>query len=1683
MTSDHTSAGAVNSVRRRSGRAAAGCLAVEALECRRLLTAVSWTDADGTGLWSDRLNWSNNQVPRGGDDVTISGDPVTVDANAEVDVDTLNNLGSINIVEGEQLNVGTLDNSGSIRINSEVNNDNTNIFAESTLANSGTITGTGGLVWIYAVGSCYNYGSISTAAGTPLEVYAASLNLEGGVLDGAGGTTLGGSISDIGTLSNSAGDTLTLNQATAQCPVANGGTLNVMVGTDFAAGLSTAAGSTLNLIGGTDTQCDVARTLVNYGSVVLSCANQSDFVNLQCDGGIVNEVGGTITSDGVGENTGIQANLDNFGTVVVLNATDIGFGSSPPVMSVNGDFIQEATGSTTFAVSGATPDEISVSGTAQLGGTVGVVLTGGYQPVVGQKYPVVTYAAASGTVAVASPPGFKFVAQYQPTILNLVASASQDQLAFFQQPEANTPGGVPVGTVRVEALNGTKGVDSSDTSTVTFTLNGGANGALAGMLSEPLVNGVATFSNVSLNAPGTFTLQATDGTDAATTSASFTVEPIELQGTFSGGQSSSATVNVGLTPTNGAAFVPLLAVTNGSINYDTAGDITASGTFTSTQGNLGAPLFIGSLTLPAGAATTSVMTVSSGVQVAGLATTFTAMTLAAGAGGTTNDSRITLGGGFVLPASLGGAQITLPSGTAFSVGSSGFGLTTGDISVSDASFELGTVLQVTAKDMSFNYTSSPEDLKIQGDFDVILSTKGKASNGSSGTTGGLNVGLDLNLSGTNFVEYEPQESPSVKFVGTLAYTDNNATPLFNNWFSITSATLSVNTITEAISGSATVQVPSGKSFTGEIGFLNGYLDSIGLSGSNLAIPVPDVPGLEVQSLGGSLTGLSPTDLNPTVITGTVGLSYGTLVTATGSLTVTLGSGLTVTDISGTASVNFANGEATGTATLDANIAKGTFGLTSLSMTGFNNTVTINGALVASAGGDLYGYESGTVKLPAAFGGTSVSATLQMQIAPALPSVDSYLAGWFQPTVLGVSRTVGLEYTFDGTWHLLLGALPPIPSPALVPDASTAAAQSFTVPAGQPYILLSASWANAASGVPFQVVAPNGTVYSSANLNTAVVATVPALSSSTATTVAVNAPAAGTWQLVLPTTTGLGAVSFQGTAPEPSSSVQVTSPTTAVSAAAAGSVSIGYTATDPNAGAQVSLYYDTVGSGEQGTLIATGLPVGSRTYSWQTPSTLAAGTYHVYAVVTDNVGVPSSAYATGTVVVSAAPTAQVLSLAGSAFYLKLDPDGQLDVWANATGTGTVAESLPMSAVSNILVTGTSGGTTVVVDFSAGDPLPATGLAFIGAAESSNTLEVIGTPGNDAVTVTDSTVTESAAFGSAAIVYGGLSAIAFAGGAGSDTLTQTDQPGDGATLAFTGSTASDTLAVNGGTYTVAAAPAGSGVKAVRFGTVAIAAGAKVAVANPATATDRSVLVVGTLSIGGTPGAWTGTLDLGGNDVVVTGGVLATLTSMAAGGFARGAWTGPGLDSSAAAADAKHLHALGVVQNVTAAGGSTPLYTSFDGVAVTTSAVLVKYTFFGDADLSGAVNAADYGRIDAGFVGKLTGWANGDFNDDGAVDGSDYTLIDNAFDQQAASAAAAVVADPAAVVVHPAAAAVAAPDRRAVPPVRPAAAASPPPVRAVRLPPPPPPLVTTVATPDWTDDRRDRPRLADAALDLLG
>jgi uncharacterized repeat protein (TIGR03803 family) len=194
---------------------------------------------------------------------------------------------------------------------------------------------------------------------------------------------------------------------------------------------------------------------------------------------------------------------------------------------------------------------------------------------------------------------------------------------------------------------------------------------------------------------------------------------------------------------------------------------------------------------------------------------------------------------------------------------------------------------------------------------------------------------------------------------------------------------------------------------------------------------------------------------------------------------------------------------------------------------------------------------------------------------------------------------------------------------------------------------------------------------------------------------------------------------------------------------------------------------------------------------------------------------------------------------------------------------------------------------------------------------------------------------------------------------------------------------TVQVGSGTYSVDSLTTSSPID--------IATGATLLLFGPSTfASSLTIDNGGTLKVSADPvvlavngSAFTdnGTIDLGANDMIIHNGNITQI--------------GQQIISSLASTKTT----LAIELNDDGMTNHHPLMTIFDGQTVTNTDVLVKYTYFGDTNLSGTVDANDYIAIDNGFNEKLTGWNNGDFNYDGVINGDDYTLIDNAFNTQAA------------------------------------------------------------------------------------
>ncbi len=186
----------------------------------------------------------------------------------------------------------------------------------------------------------------------------------------------------------------------------------------------------------------------------------------------------------------------------------------------------------------------------------------------------------------------------------------------------------------------------------------------------------------------------------------------------------------------------------------------------------------------------------------------------------------------------------------------------------------------------------------------------------------------------------------------------------------------------------------------------------------------------------------------------------------------------------------------------------------------------------------------------------------------------------------------------------------------------------------------------------------------------------------------------------------------------------------------------------------------------------------------------------------------------------------------------------------------------------------------------------------------------------------------------------------------------------------------------------------------GAVVIASGASIEVA--ANGTSLGVSKVKSLSLAAMGANYTLKLELHDNDLIIdyTSGSspYATTVDQVKKGLSLLGGNGQGIASDRVDDQTIAGTMLGVVDNGTIGGAIT----SISGSLTSPDSVLVKYTWFGDANLDGVVDGNDFALIDTGFGagGALNGWVFGDFDYSGTVDGSDYALIDTGYLSQTAT-----------------------------------------------------------------------------------
>jgi hypothetical protein len=141
--------------------------------------------------------------------------------------------------------------------------------------------------------------------------------------------------------------------------------------------------------------------------------------------------------------------------------------------------------------------------------------------------------------------------------------------------------------------------------------------------------------------------------------------------------------------------------------------------------------------------------------------------------------------------------------------------------------------------------------------------------------------------------------------------------------------------------------------------------------------------------------------------------------------------------------------------------------------------------------------------------------------------------------------------------------------------------------------------------------------------------------------------------------------------------------------------------------------------------------------------------------------------------------------------------------------------------------------------------------------------------------------------------------------------------------------------------------------------------------------------------------GKLDLTDNKMIVdyTGGspLTSVTQQIATGRTPAGNWAGTSGILSSNALNSS-VFGLGVAEGSAVLGISGAQTDTWGGQSVDATSVLVAYTYVGDANLSGEINADDYALID--FYSQIpgeNGYSHGDFNYDGSINADDYASID--------------------------------------------------------------------------------------------
>ena len=568
-------------------------------------------------------------------------------------------------------------------------------------------------------------------------------------------------------------------------------------------------------------------------------------------------------------------------------------------------------------------------------------------------------------------------------------------------------------------------------------------------------------------------------------------------------------------------------------------------------------------------------------------------------------------------------------------------------------------IDVTTAGVVYDFTAGINDLKLNlGGFKLSTTDAQLYVSNADGTADAILTGVfKMNILGTPVtVNLEKSQGNYFAFGESGWNLDGSLhvgrIDIVPNVFYMKSLDLDIKTSTHSLDGEVVMHLPlgTGVDVDGQIVIVNGYLDSVKLTASNMDVPIWDAPPVLLDTIGGEIDHLTPDDIDgtPPVITVNAGLQLGPDVAGYSVLYLDLTGVLdTGGGVQGTANIYVGNHDdpwAQGTATVVWVHNQG-FGIEGTLNVGDPKDpyLSVSGAMRLDNNNGFQGELQGTAQIPddapiigAIAGGYQVSARAYAQAYDDGDATDDYIIGSMTLPVLGEHA---IEMNLDTgkiDWNANLKdfkevVIPSIDSLAVPPSAgclsmTAAADNTFTVESGTPSVIFRAGWETGNGDL--ELTAPDGTVITPANVGTFTGVTYYKNLAVPEAFYIVQLPAAGEWHLQVSDTTGMGKVTLDQLGPTTTPRITVLQP---ASDTAGSSVTITWddAGSDPNA--TISLFYDTDRQGDDGVQIATGISAGdaANSYLWSTNG-VPTGDYYVYAVIEDGANLPATSYSIGKV---------------------------------------------------------------------------------------------------------------------------------------------------------------------------------------------------------------------------------------------------------------------------------------------------------------------------------------------------------------------------------------------------------------------------------------------------------------------